>query len=139
MKYLFIIILLLLVGCGKKQLENPDHGIDPEFEQYVQKFETLKGSQIKSYITINFAELPDNKYGLAWTNGRIQIDKEFWRVLSEENRLELVMHELAHIDLGRKHYNALDKNDIPLSIMNEKAFNLDPAREEYYFNELFGR
>lgn len=137
MKY--FILLLLLVGCAKSQSGNPDIGIDPTFTPYVQKYETLKGSQIKSYITINFAELPDNKYGLAWTNGRIQIDTKFWRVLSEENRLALVSHELGHADLGRDHFNDRDENNIPLSIMSERAFDLDPAREEYYFNELFGR
>ena len=70
----------------------------------------------------------------------IIVDIDWYRKSTEFEREQTLFHELGHIYLNRKHYNAhlyKDRVFIPISIMNRINTQHYEQNKEYYLNELF--
>lgn len=145
MKSIFVVLALLLVGCGKpaevvddfipKQKAPHKYSMDdhnPIFDRYVQGFPNRQ----KSIPIVMVTELRAAGMCYQWSDGHseIEIKKEIWDVLDEQERQWLIWHELHHCENNAQHDNrhydsendsiCIDdqqdyscNNHIPLSIM----------------------
>jgi hypothetical protein len=149
-----VLSLLLLVSCGKHHKDpRTNHSTNAEFRSYINVFESNYGRHIGD-IPIYFADAKDNIAAqcLKWTTGEkaIEVDQVEWSWLSEEQRQQLIDHELGHCELNLEH-NDKYKRDItgyylcPSSIMNPNVFsdyaidNCYVPDHAYYMRELFKR
>lgn len=107
MKSLMLIIALLVTGCGG--LDFSSQPLTKEAAVFVAEG-AARGLDLKSkvgQIEITFAKLPSRIAGyciVPFIGQRyIQLDTEYWARASEDDRLSLMLHELGHCALNRKH------------------------------------
>ena len=134
-----MLLALLSVGCQKDP--RTIHGVNSEIMPYLQQYILFKKAPLKYDIPIQFATLDFPKVGMCtiFSSGerQIEIDNNNWHnFLSEEEKLQLVLHELGHCDLNRNHIMSA-KDGVPVSIMYPYVFPLMPEAESYYIDELF--
>lgn len=72
-------------------------------------------------------------------NKLINISREVWRSLTEEQKIMLVAHEMGHSVLHRDHVSTVMLDNSPVSIMYPSIFYsyLFSRNQEHYWNELF--
>lgn len=144
MKFL---IFILLLGCGSAKGFQKNELSVTGFENYVKLFEeyscTFGTKCIKvDNLIIKFGDLNDNEDGRAtlFSDNRtpiITIDSEYWKDHDKDKREALLLHEMGHAILMRRHVAYED--DCPSSIMNPAT----PSGycyikyKEYYLKELF--
>jgi hypothetical protein len=137
-----------------------EYKIDPEFTAYLQRFEAEGASRGHTFdpqtsgLIMEFGNLSDNNAGLTHFEMpiRIQIDKTYWKTVSNSSgadlmKEDLIFHELGHALLGRDHLNATLENDDWKSIMcggikvNNRSWNINyrGERRNYYVDELFNK
>lgn len=137
------LLLLLNSGCGSG-LAQKKHVIDPEFLQLVDLFELEQ--EVIVDIDIEFKKIDYPTVGLCFYSVgldnkkhglNIQIDPDFWNKSSNEQREELLFHELGHCILGRDHIETMLKYNTPKSVMYPYVFeSAYKKHREYYVNEL---
>ena len=138
----FILLSFLFSSCFSF-IDDRIYSIDSEIEPYYLIFvEEGEKRGIKDYgnydIMMYFSEL-DGVHGSSYKNLNhiieIVIDKSLWDMKNKNNKEVLIMHELGHGMLGKKH------NDDCMSIMIAglycKYYNYKDNREAM-LNELFG-
>jgi hypothetical protein len=123
-----------------------------EFDAYIAVFEKQYGATAN--INIRFEALPVGVVGYCYQKeGLITVDYNWWRDMSEGQRLEVILHELGHCLLDRRHNT--DEDIIPTIAENGEAIRcpyslmypsvssykqqelcFDKKRQEYY-DELF--
>ena len=144
---LYIVIIILLYGCSDDKAQV----IPNEFRGYVDMFFD-EGNQrgfnksIDDFdFNIQFGSLDGMMYGqCSFENNTITIDREKWEILSEEQRVWLIFHELGHCLLGRQHKNRIMDNGECISIMKGVERNFTCSFNyysekwwSYYLDELF--
>lgn len=150
----FLSIVLFLSSCKDPN----EYRIDPEFTDYLQRFENEAGTRGRSFdltktgLIIEFGTLESGTAGLTHYEDpiRIQIDKTYWNAISSSAgadmmKEDLIFHELGHGLLGRKHLNTTLENGEWKSIMcggtkvNNRPWNINykGVRRQYYIDELF--
>ena len=163
MKIWISFILLLIIGCGKIPIvsdflpapvdKDPrrHRQSHPHFKYYIERFEEIYG-QSTSHIPINFADDVKERIGgkavgvcWYWDSGHreIEIDPEYWDRIIDEQREQLIFHELGHCALDRRGHVDTATNGCPDSIMRSFAFNISEIDNCYipnygpYMDELF--
>ncbi len=140
LKTLFL-LLLLNSACG--QYAQKKHTIDSEFLQLVDVFELEQNVTVDIDITFKKIERP--AVGVCWYNKNnnkmnglsIEIDPTFWNGASDDEREELLFHELGHCILGREHDETKLYLNIPKSIMYPYVFGWAYKKyRSYYVEEL---
>lgn len=144
-----IFTFLLLSGCGTRPDPRTFKTADPAFQEQVKLFEDLFGQSVY-YVGIGFMNQDAPQVGLCkvWSTGHkeIFIDPVYWQGADENERINLIVHELGHCALGRKHkedtfYYDGDKvkSQVPVSLMFPYNFFYNGLEElkSYYFHELF--
>lgn len=132
----YLTLIFILMGCGKfpsdvkdRKGSPPRHTTNPIFQPYVDKFNSeLK---VHSTVPVIFGEM-DSKYaGLCykWTNGyrEVVIWKGHWDLLGEEQKEQLIFHELGHCKLDKGHNNRnviIGGDTCPESVMKDTAFSV---------------
>jgi hypothetical protein len=133
--YLPLAFLILNTACGKSLSDMLNmgkkpytkHKLDPEFLPYVQAFE--QQFNIKLSVPIVFKQLHSSKAGVCymWSDGyrEIEINSTHWVNFSEEQKEQLIFHELGHcvFNLGHDDSNLEYKRTCPNSIMRSSMFN----------------
>ena len=141
-----LIIALLVAGCG--QNHTPVFQITG-FETYYNTFVSQTNKSTNDII-IQFGNVdaimgssPSSDYvGVCQQasnmTGKVTLDQNFWSSASEDERQELLDHELGHCILNRVHRTDFLPNGVPASIMNPYLFNpaIIKANSQYYYNEL---
>lgn len=167
MKFIYIIISLILVSCGKNQ--NIKTSIPKEFSKYVQKFEELsKNSYINkparvSGVVMTLTDSLDNETngvcykeeldksnfgtqlyimfnGVPKSQKYIEISSTYWRYATDAEKEALIFHELGHCMLNREHLNGFSlQNNRYYSVMNYFSFEGETYTRnyQYYIRELF--
>jgi hypothetical protein len=151
MKYLWILLLPLLVSCGRNgdHVSQPNDGsphipvtVDPALSYYMFKFQNDIGVNT-SGITAQFAALSAPTVGqcVQYSNGDkvIQIDPVYWATALYSTREQLMYHEIAHCAMNLQHILTIDTNNCPISIMYPNAFGFLGCyinNEAYYYAEL---
>lgn len=138
----FIVIFTLVVGCG---LPHP-YTSNPDFDAYKAKFEQETG--VKVTVPIIYDSLDEQTVGLCETFADgyklIRIDVDFWKVMGNGGKEEVIYHELGHCQLDRDHADQLTEAptygySIPNSIMYPYIFG-DASFywmfREHYIQEL---
>lgn len=137
MRVLFILnVIFTLSSCGvilpdvlDRDDPVPYTPMDPTFQKYVDKFNAeLKTNSV---VPIVFGPMDPKFAGLCykWTNGyaEVHIKRSFWEVATEEQREELIFHELGHCHLNRGHNDdriIIGGYSCPESIMNSQVFHV---------------
>jgi predicted SprT family Zn-dependent metalloprotease len=157
MKKQVLVFMLVLTACGQENapsLTGYYRQVDSELEEYVQLFEKEWGKEIDFQVKISTIPVENEeskKAGVCyvWTTGKkiAVIDTEFFATRTKNQIEQVVMHELGHCALNKKHDDTtwnFERYRFPNSVMRSYAFNRSEA-EQYavhyhrYMDELFDR
>lgn len=128
--------------------EKADLLSDTTFYPYKERFEFYSGVDVRSF-PIHFANLRSGIAGVCYYVGffngfvqwkYIEIDKKYWGVISEYQRINLIFHELGHCVLGRDHVSWKDfVTKCPSSLMYESVIDTECIKDNYdaYLKEMF--
>jgi hypothetical protein len=147
MKYKFHLLLLmtiLFLGACKKD-ENIQPVIDPNFQEYVDRF--LAEASARG-ISIDIKRLKVSSgdtltYSCGYGNPMdVVISSNCWQTYNDINKELLLFHELGHAVLNRPHDNSTllngDFKSMMCSTPHTYLYNeTTPERREYYLDELF--
>ncbi len=143
---------VLAVGCGKGQEEEHTPVVDVgPFASYVTSFEqdaAAHGASVKiTDLKMQFGKVDID----GETGGRgvcevatnmtpvITIDQTAWESSDEDERQELIYHELGHCVLNKTHEEGTNSIGIPASIMN--PYKIDGSiyaqYRSFYLSKLF--
>lgn len=138
MKYVLLILVSFLFGCGKAYQS-------AEFAPYLESFSNIYDKDV-SNITIYFDNLPNKTVGICYYKDKeIRIDKTFWDQSTTYGREELIFHELGHCVLRLDHNDDMIEDPsnsymaMPVSIMYSKVFGNTKSyinNRDYYLQEL---
>ena len=89
------------------------------YKQYINLVPKSCRDKLLDYnkITIKFEPLGSNYLGVCKEHFReriIVLDRPFWDTSDEENRQQLLFHEMAHCFLGKDHVNYADNYMFPV-------------------------
>lgn len=154
-----IFILSLLLGmfqsCGPILDDNqptccrtPTAPSDSAFTNYIGEFEYYHGKKT-SQIPVYFGDLKEGIAGVChyfrigsgpirW--GYVEIDREYWGVISEFQKINLIFHELGHCVLGRDHVPFGNSVMMcPTSMMYDTVLSTQCMENNYqqYLQEMF--
>lgn len=146
-KVLLLLIILFITACGTVNPEQLSL-IDPELQPYVMSFhfEAMKrGKDIDVTKISAKIKTVTNKYGERVVGvcfmglSSIEIDVDYWKIASYNEKETLVFHELGHCALKREHKNGYDNLGVPFSIMNSTLLWPDvyENNREKLIDELF--
>ena len=150
-----IILILLVMGCGKGELFHDFLVSDKTYENtitvneflkpYYTQFESICNLEIHD-TTAKFGDLEDTTVGrcYSYSNGyrEIIIDKPYWDNASLNQKESLMLHELGHCVLYKEHNSAeIEIEDISIkeSIMYPfviGSYWYYDRFKEYYYEEL---
>lgn len=133
--YMPLVCLILSVGCGNSLSDMLNmgkkpytkHKTSPEFMPYVHSFEQQFNVRVNVPVISN--KIDSNKAGVCyvWSDGyrEIQINSQHWSSFSEEQKEQLVFHELGHcvFDLNHDDSRLQYRTSCPNSIMRSFMFN----------------
>ncbi len=141
----YLLLAILLSGCGGKFVAARPSTTLPEFESFVVMFESDYGHNVD--IPIIFAQKDGDVIGACkiWSDGyrAIEIDPDYWNSgITNLHRRALIYHELGHCILDLPHNSNMItyySSKIPQSFMYPylmPAF-ANPDLQDYYVSELF--
>ena len=125
-KLMCIILIQLLTGCIENE---PRYRTHPDFFEYIRDFEYDLGTQVN--VSIIYTEvLSSYAVGTCITyegSGYryIKIKKSYWEVINEDQRIQLVYHELGHCQLNILNHDEsvmANNNSCPNSFMRSRVF-----------------
>lgn len=131
--YLPLISLLFNVSCGKSLSDMLNmgkkpytkHNTDPIFTEYINNFNEEFAVKVSVPIILN--DIDNSKAGVCfvWSDGyrEIQINSKHWSSYSEEQREQLIFHELGHCVFNFNHDDSKMPDNCPNSIMRSFMFN----------------
>lgn len=134
--------LLPLSGCAPPLIPNAQ--VEADLLPYVNRFEQIWGSQVNFPI---YQAVIDPQYGgicsgMGTGAKVVIINSLHWSTLGEEEKEQLVFHELGHCALNRQHREDLNPDGSPVSIMYHQMFGYllqYSVNKQTYIKELFGR
>lgn len=147
-----ILISLLIAGCGSTPVQFRPLGlhVDAELAPLVSEFitEARAYGRVSDQVNLNVSfvpEIPSNDPGYITLGqcfmgtGIVQINHTEWEDLSDNEKEELIFHELGHCLLNRQHNDGLFATGMPVSMMywllvDERWYVQYKA---YYWNEMF--
>lgn len=167
MKFIYIMISLFLISCGKNQRVKTI--IPKEFSKYVQKFEELSTNSYVNKparvvgVVMTLTDSLDNETngvcykeeldksnfgtqlyimfnGVTKSQKYIEISSTYWRYATDAEKEALIFHELGHCMLNREHLDGFNlQNNRYYSIMNYFSFEgeIYTRNYQYYIRELF--
>lgn len=143
MKYVYCLLALFLVGCGKPEtVKAYTVSVDANLVPYLDKFTQDIGVGTDG-ISAGFTSLTLPTIGqcLVYDNGvrAIQIDKTYWASANDNQKEQLMFHELGHCAMGLQHIPDLNGYGCPVSIMYPYEFGESPCyttNKPYYYGEL---
>ena len=157
-KYFNYILLIAAATALFSCRDLTEYRVGSDFQQYVDGFEQEAALRNRNFnfessgLIIEFGDLEEGVAGLCHYQKpiRIEVDRDYWNSLSDQEgtelmREELLFHELGHGILNRTHTNSVLINDEWKSIMcggDEIAgrtwnINYRGERRKYYLDELF--
>lgn len=138
MKYL--VLLFLITGCGKSlsdfiQMDKAKFkkaNTNPIFLPFIESFQAEFNLQVNVPIVLESIDQRHAGVCTVYSNGykEITINKDLWDNYSQEQKEQLVYHELGHCVLNKKHDNTL-KEYCPNSIMRSYMFSTYEINECY--------
>ena len=151
---LHIALLLFNVGCGKQLSDMFNMGkspykkrsSDPAFDSYVKAFSNE--FKVRVSVPVIFNNIENNIAGVCriWYDGyrQIEINSKYWFSFSEEQKEQLIYHELGHCVFKLGHDDSMLTTDkkCPNSIMRSfmfNAFEIDSCyipKYEHYMEDL---
>lgn len=144
-------LVLSFQGCGvfdvqEPQPDDPGFSTDAKILPYVQEFEVYAGFST-AHVPIAFDDLESGIAGICYrasgggkTVAYIKLDRGYWPIMSEYQKINLVFHELRHCVLNRWHtpsdYSPLE---CPSSFMHDTVMGNYCLNKNFnsYIKEMF--
>ena len=149
----WIALITTFQSCGiihrdfRPAEHKPNQQTNPEFYPYIQEFESYSKLNT-SQVPISFANLEGNTAGVChyfrmgegpirW--GYIEIDEPNWKLMSQNQKVNLIFHELGHCVLGRDHTPKNSVEACPSSFMDDTILSNYCLELHYkdYLHEMF--
>lgn len=136
-----IIVGLMLSGCGEGFEAINTGKVDPEFEDYVNKFLEIYEIPV-IHVDMYFDEQSGNVIGVCKIRGNdryIEIDPNWWSWSGDVDREILIFHELGHCVLDQHGHRDFRLTDgCPGSIMDTYHIgaNCYEKHYDYYIEEM---
>ncbi len=126
--------------------------VDSEFVQYIQRFESRCGINVK--VSVMKVKFVSNVGGVWYAGCRnfgphdprniVYVLDTYWDASSDSGKEQLLSHELGHCVLNRRHLPGLTflngRPFSPISIMHPEPFgeidNIFQDNKDYYYKEL---
>ncbi len=149
--------VMFLSACGRASGEMDSRDASPAklevedvFVQHVARFEELSsdvGHAVKvDDLIMHFGPMDKaNQRALCRTRGsqtpEVIVDRNGWDQMDEMERESMVLHELGHCILRRKHMDGHLPDGVPTSLMNPYTMDSQTyeSHEGHYRAELFKR
>lgn len=136
----FLLAVMVILFAGPNPRE-----IDPEILPYVERFEEKCHCKVDMVIKFNnMSGFPEGTAGVCnvffGPNRRVYLTKKYWQYYTDQNKQQLVFHELGHCILNRDHDTTRMKgyySQYPNSYMAPVMFDYPTELEEHYIQELF--
>ena len=140
-KLVILSLALALAACGRERRISG-------FEDYVSRFESASqqaGHAVTvSALVIDFddtgkVDLAQCETGNLFSTPHIRINQNRWSFLNEDQREELLFHEMGHCVLDRLHRTDRLADGSPASIMFPTILQTATYQQnrDYYLQELF--
>lgn len=145
MKILFVICLLGLCACGQSPNDAAPVFVDPIVQPYFDRFTQnigVSSNGISGYFTKLTAPIVGQCVVYSTGEKDIQIDPTFWANIDDDEREQLIFHELGHCSLMMQHImttTTLNNDVCPTSIMYAYVFGNTQCytnNKAYYYAEL---
>lgn len=140
MQYLCL-LAFVLVGCGPSRVMSGIN-VDPDLQPYFERF-TLTIGVPTDGISASFGNLTAPMVGecILGSDGSraIEIDSAHWAQASDDDREQVLFHELGHCAMHLGHVTATSLDGCPVSIMYPYEFGNTPCyanNKAYYYQEL---
>lgn len=138
-------IVLSLIVIFSLSFYNKRTYVEPEFKPFVEEFEKKCNCKIEMEIIFDnldgFSEETAGVCNFFYGPSKvILIQRKYWKYYTEENKRQLIFHELGHCELGKQHNERkmeVDGRDLPYSFMYPSMFDYPENLKEHYDNELF--
>ena len=142
-KIVSLVSFALVIGCGTPFKDVVNMGkrsynkskTDELFRPYINNF--IKQFDISVKVPVTLRKLDANKAGvcLIWSDGyrEVQINSTHWQFFTEEQKEQLVFHELGHCVFNLGHDDSLmpSNDNCPNSIMRSSMFSRFEASNCY--------
>jgi len=133
--YVPLVCLMLNIACGNTLSDmlnmgkrpHTKHKTSPEFLPYVNSFEEEFAVKVRVPVISRKLDLSTAGVCYVWSDGyrEIQINSMHWSNFSEEQKEQLIFHELGHCVFNLGHDDSMleYRRDCPNSIMRSFMFN----------------
>lgn len=118
---------------------------DPIFHEYIEDFKKYHQANVDE-VPIAFGDVGVYA-GMCWRlwvgdafiYGYIKVDKKNWYIMSEEQKTNLIFHELGHCALNRDHVSFESPRVCPTSFMYFQVMTVDCLQNHFeeYIKEMF--
>lgn len=144
MRAIFLLLALVLIGCGKP-------AVDPAFASYFTKFHEAAANRGKDvdlsgigakFFTPDDGDLHGDCNSSPFSK-TLEVSIKWWGLMSDAQKEILMFHEFGHCALGRDHIEigyAWDNNILTLMIPGADGMIPESEylyRREKYLDELF--
>jgi len=143
----YLLLALLLTACGQSGQEAHTFSVDPDLAPYFVSFAKNIGHNTEN-IAASFQSLQLPMVGqcILYSDGTkaIQIDRTYWNSIGDDQKEQLMWHELGHCSMGLQHTPGFISSGpmvgCPVSIMNPDVFSylIDcyTNNKAYYYQEI---
>ena len=126
---LLTITFLLVTSCATiNVVSDCEHYVDSSFKIYIDEFmkqaekNDMDKDSLQDFAMIFASRLDGNTAGICLhPTNTILVNAEYWKLIDEYQREDLIFHELGHCVLGRSHCDAKNEDGTPVSIMNPRV------------------
>jgi Zn-dependent protease with chaperone function len=152
-RFLPWVLAALALGCAPRMQHEAFYQVDEPFVQFIHAFEqasALQGQPIRiDDLIVSFGSTPTmNETGICewaeYQTPRVTLNERIWKNLTDDDREEVIFHELGHCLLRRVHHTGevhgyAGDVRIPESVMFPYRIDGQVYRDhlDHYHAELF--
>lgn len=108
---IILVVILICVSCSKFKIIKEYDNVDPEFDSYVEEFAQVSDGKYSperlNSLTIGFtSKFEEEVYAVcnqAFNVNEIDVNRNWWKSASYQDRYQVMMHEMGHCVLQRQH------------------------------------
>lgn len=138
MRNVVVILTLFLCSCGKAPV-TVDQSLLPYFKGYEVDVGISSDGVSGKLGTLDNPAVGQCQVEQAGSIKTITIDTAYWANATDDERREVVYHELSHCTMNLQHINTYDSNNCPTSIMFASVFGSTKCfkmHRQHYYQEL---
>ena len=127
-----LLMFLLLTSCANSLPIYTEKVVSDCHTYNCKKEQAIKDTKI------SFGDIP-SKYMAICQNGKIQINSDYWFILTQNEKELLLLHEYGHCIFNKKDINDIEVSDIMVQRLKYTSDHWDDNKElmlKKYFSEV---